>query len=258
MGIYEGYEWATGPSGGPTPGAQALMSWYLGRYEDRDSPRPANLGIYNPKRLGSGWSIHAEGRACDLGTAPYSSPPWGWELADELRLNSAELGIQAIIFDRKIWSGSFPRNGWRNYSGSNPHTGHLHVELSKASAQSLTAARIESILGRDKGQQPPSEQDWRERIVRGMDTVNLRGVTKNSRTWVRGASVRRLQGALMGDGYGPNGLVARNGRPDGIAGPATKRLLADAQKKHKTGSSSNPSTPDYIAGPKTWGALLGV
>lgn len=143
MAIYRGYEWASGPSGSPEPGALALMAWYLGRYHDRRDPRAANLGIYNPKRLGSGWSIHAEGRACDLGTAPYSPPPWGWELAEEFRLNSLELGIQCVIFDHKIWSGSYPDDGWRDYHSSNPHTGHLHTELSKTAARELTVEVIE-------------------------------------------------------------------------------------------------------------------
>lgn len=257
MGIYRGYEWASGPSGGPEPGAIALMAYYLGRYRNRRNPRPANLGIYNPKRLGSGWSIHAEGRADDLGTAPYSKPPWGWELADELRLNSLELGIQCIIFDHKIWSGSYPDAGWRDYNGSNPHTGHLHTELSKTAAQSLTAEVIEDQLGR-AGSKPPAEKDWRKEIIDNMDNINLRGVTKNSKTWVRGVNVRRLQGLLMADGYGPDGLVARNDRPDGIAGPATRKLLGDFQRKHDTGNPSAPSNPDYVVGKNTWSALTGV
>lgn len=260
MGIYRGYESATGPSGGPTPGGLALMAWYLGRYHDRRSPRPANLGIYNPKRLGNGWSIHAEGRAADLGTAPYSKPPWGWELAEAFRLNSDELGIQCVIFDRKIWSGAYPDAGWRDYHGSNPHTGHLHTELSRDAAQSLTEQRIHEVLGTGGGggSKPPSEQDWREGIINDMDTINLRGVTSNSKTWVRGANVKRLQGLLLADGHGPQGLVARDGRPDGIGGPATRKFLGQFQRRHDTGYPSNPNTPDYVVGKNTWRALTGV
>lgn len=261
MALYRGYHPATGCTGGPRPGARALMSWFLGAYGWRGA---ANLGIYNCKSLGSGWSLHAEGRATDLGTAPYGNPSgggwpgWGWELANALRDNSAELGIQCVIFDRRIWSGAHPDAGWRTYSGSNPHTGHLHAELTPTAAANLTAAQVEAVIGGSPAPPPPSAGDWRKELIGNMQLVNLSRVTSASATWVRGPSVARLQGWLLSDGYGPAGLVARNGRPDGIGGPATRRLLGDAQRKHRTGRPSNPSQPDYVAGRNTWSALGGL
>ena len=104
MSIYRGrYYSATGCDGGPRPGTTAVMSYYLGAYADRGA---ANLGTYACKRLGSGWSIHAERRAGDAGTSPYGGvdSTWGWQLANAMRLNSHELGIQCLILGRRIWS----------------------------------------------------------------------------------------------------------------------------------------------------------
>lgn len=91
-----------------------------------------------------------------------------------------------------------------------------------------------------------------------MDTIDLSKVTKRSASWVKGAEVRRLQGLLLADGYGPKGLVGHDGRPDGVAGPATRSALGTAQRKHRTGKAGSPATPDYVAGKATFAALLGV
>jgi hypothetical protein len=144
MSIYRGrYYAASGCDSRARPGTDALMSWFLGAYRSRGA---ANLGTYACKRLGSGWSIHAERRADDLGTAPYGGvdSTWGWALANALRLNSHELGIQLLILGRRIWSCNFPDSGWRNYSGE--YHGHIHGELIPSAADTLTAARIEKII----------------------------------------------------------------------------------------------------------------
>jgi hypothetical protein len=149
MAIYRGpYYSASKCAGIARPGNKALMSWYLGAYGDRGA---ANLGIYVCKSLGSGISIHGDGRACDLGTAPYNRPggnwpAWGWALANALRLHSAELGIQLIIFNGKVWSCRYPDAGWRDYNGADPHDGHLHVELTPTAAATLTVATIQAVL----------------------------------------------------------------------------------------------------------------
>lgn len=150
MAIYRGtYYSASSCTGAARPGAKALMAWFLGAYSARGA---ANLGIYMCKTLGSGYSIHGHGRACDMGTAPYNSPggnwpDWGWALANALRLNSAELGIQLIIFRGKVWSCRYPDAGWRDYNGFDPHNGHMHAELIPETAASLTVDKIQSVLG---------------------------------------------------------------------------------------------------------------
>jgi hypothetical protein len=265
MGIYRGYEVATGDSGGPSKGNLALTEWFLDNYESRGG---ADLGIYVGKRLGSGWSLHAEGRASDLGTKPYEKPSWGWGLANLLKDHSLELGIQCIIFNGKIWSGSYPDAGWRDYDGSDPHNGHLHAETSKHASRTLTRSKIDSILGGGSGggsSPKPSAPSsggsakWQERITGKMELIDLSNVkTGNRGTYVKNGPVEQLQGLLLADGYGPKGLVGGNSLPDGIAGPATRAFLGHFQEKHKTGYSSNPGKADYKAGEKTWAKLLRV
>lgn len=260
MGIYRGYEPASGDSGGPSRGNLALTDWFLENYEDRGG---ADLGIYVKKTLGSGWSLHAEGRASDLGTKPYSKPSWGWSLANLLKDHSLELGIQCIIFNEHIWSGSYPDSGWRDYNGSDDHNGHLHVELSKKSARSLTKSKIESVTGLKGGGGSPAKpsqpsngggETWQEGIVANMKTIDLSNAHNVA---VRSGPIKELQGLLLAEGYGPEGLVGRNGLPDGVGGAKTRAFTGHYQEKVKTGYSSNPSKPDYKVGEKTWAKLLG-
>ncbi len=157
MSLFRGYQGATRCSDGPTPGARAFMAWFLAVYAGRGGK---NLGIFNCRtvRGGTTTSLHGEGRACDLGINPHGAA-YGAQLADQLRLNSGELGVQCIIWDRRIWSGAQPDAGWRRYGGVNPHVDHLHVELSRDTARTLTAARVGQILG---GVTTPSVpgKDW--------------------------------------------------------------------------------------------------
>lgn len=144
MSLLRTYEPATHCTGGPQQGAKALMAWFLGAYGRLGG---TNLGIYNCRtvRGGSTTSLHGEGRACDFGINPHGAS-WGTGLAELLRARSGELGIQCIIWDRRIWSGSYPDAGWREYSGVNPHRDHIHLELTRSAAASLTPQRIQSVL----------------------------------------------------------------------------------------------------------------
>lgn len=146
MAIYNGYKGAKTCTSGPTSGARGLMSWFLAKFADDGG---LNAGIYNCRdiRGGSTTSLHGEGRAADLAIRPYSAK-YGTHLADLLRRYSKELGIQCVIWNRKIWSGLYDE--FRPYTGSNAHVDHLHVELSWASAnmsQSAMVALLEKTLG---------------------------------------------------------------------------------------------------------------
>ena len=39
------------------------------------------------------------------------------------------LGVMYIIFNRRIWR-AYGDPGWGAYSGTNPHTDHIHISLS--------------------------------------------------------------------------------------------------------------------------------
>jgi hypothetical protein len=61
-------------------------------------------------------------------------------------VNSLELGIQLIIWNRRYWSGTDPNGGWKSYRGQSAHTDHIHAELTWQSARNLTVERIRNIL----------------------------------------------------------------------------------------------------------------
>jgi hypothetical protein len=121
------------------------MAWFIGAYGHLGGK---NLGIYvcRPVRgSNSTTSLHGEGRACDFGINPHGAA-WGTGLAELLRARSGELGIQCLIWNRRIWSGSYPDDGWRAYSGTNAHVDHIHLELSKHAAANLTPQQIQRVL----------------------------------------------------------------------------------------------------------------
>lgn len=192
-------------TGAATPGARALMKWALDTH-----PEATNLGIYccrNVRGSASEMSCHAEGRASDVGF-PGRGNPAGHRLVQQLRPHAAELGVQAIIFDRTIWSAKSPGPAGRPYTGANPHYDHVHVELTRTAATKLTVATIRYVL------------------ASGARTL---------REGATGADVKVLQTALgvKPDGvFGPktraavNRLKASRGWPaDGVAGPRVRKVL---------------------------------
>ena len=70
---------------------------------------------------------HAQGRAVDIMT----SGARGWQVAEFVRSNAGELGVEYAIFSQKIWSVDRGSEGWRGMSdrGSTTanHYDHVHV-----------------------------------------------------------------------------------------------------------------------------------
>jgi len=199
VAIYVGYQ-AAGPcTPGPQPGAKALMAWWLGTYGGQGA---VNTGIYNCRVIAGSSirSLHGEGRAADLGVRPFDAG-YGHDVASLLHANSAEVGIQCIIWSRHIWSGSRPFDGFRPYGGSSPHVDHLHVELSWPAARLLTQARIVELLG---GTAPPR-------------------VLKLTSPRMRGEDVRSVQRALAAH------FPSLNLELDGVFGPDTEAAVRQFQ-----------------------------
>lgn len=211
---------------GPTAGAKALMSWYLGAYASKGG---RNLGIYLCRDIAGSntLSLHGEGRACDLGVP--TGAKWAQQLADWLIANHKALGIQLVIYNRKVWSLRYPDKGWRTYTGSNPHTDHLHVELCPAAAKALTVDTIKAVAaGKPSTPKPPPAppafpgrllQHTPHRLIRGADV----------RTWQQ--RMRDRGWRITVDGvYGPQSADVckrfqreKRLQVDGIVGPITWR-----------------------------------
>lgn len=243
--LHGGYQGATRCTGQATPGARALMSWFLGAYGAQGA---ANLGIYVCKDIAgsSTTSLHGEGRAADLGTRPYARPPWGRDLADALVAHSAELGVQCVIHAGRIWSSSYPDAGWRPHHGSDPHNGHLHVELTWAAARTLTAERVQQVLTRPAVRPPvapPKPVDWTKRIIMALPELK-RGA---GLTGPINEDVQSLQNLLQARGSRKE--IDKAGGADGRFGKATDLDLRAFQRARKI-------KDDGVCGKVTWHHLL--
>lgn len=147
------YDRATECTGGPTPGAKALMGFCLVRWETAKS-----LGIYNCRRVRGGLvrSVHSEGRAIDVGFPRVDGGTVeGWECAIDLVDHHVELGIQQVIYARKVWRNTRMDAGWRPYRGVHNHNDHIHAELTRQAASELTAAMILDVFADEEVEMQP-------------------------------------------------------------------------------------------------------
>ena len=219
-------------SGGPTPGARALLAYWLEQHE----PTATSLGIYacRPVRGSSSMSVHACGRAVDCGVPVTDAGHAAmWTFLSDLAPHAARLGIQYVIFDRTHWSARRDPDG-EPYRGTHPHRDHAHVELTPAAASRLTLATLREVAGDRRQEGPTPPPDTPPPPPEG----GLRGVPvprRLTRQGDRSASVRIDQGLLMAHGRGPSGLTRRSGLPDGIFGPATDELVRDFQGAQSIG-----------------------
>ena len=91
-------------------------------------------------------SIHAVGRALDV---MVGSNALGAEIADWAVKNAVAQRIQLIIWDGKVWQANSPASRrLTTYTGSNPHTDHVHIEVtSEGDAQLSTTSQGTSSSG---------------------------------------------------------------------------------------------------------------
>ena len=227
MAIYTGpYVGAKSCTSGPQPGAWGAMDYFISAYKSKGG---VNTGIYNCRTVRGGrtTSLHGEGRAADFGIRPYGAK-YGTALANALVAHSKELGIQCVIWNRKIWSSSYPHSGWRRYNGVASHTDHIHVEFTWARARAgrkETAQHFAKVLG---GVKPGDVKTG------GGGGSTYREVKYGDmlRLYTKGAPVKEWQKVV--------GVKA-----DGYFGPST----ASATKKWQ---KANGLAADGIVGPKTW------
>lgn len=222
-----GYQGAKSCTSGPQPGAWGQMDWYLHNYKDLGG---VNSGIYNCRAVRGGrtTSLHGEGRASDNGVRPYSAE-YGTKLANAIVNNSRALGVQCVIWNRKIWSSTYP-DQWRNYTGVASHVDHLHVEFTWASAKRARAEQAElwaKILGGGAGGgTSPSGSE------KPYTTVTYGQLLK---LYTKGNPVKDVQHVL--------GL-----KVDSYYGRDTANAVGKFQEKHGL-------AVDKIVGPKTWNKI---
>jgi hypothetical protein len=227
---------ATGCTGSARPGARALMAYVLQAF-----PRATNLGIYNCRnaRGTTTFSPHAEGRAIDVGfplTSNGRGSSHGYALVNALlKAGPSRLGIQAIIYDRKIWSAKTP--GGRPYTGVHPHYDHVHVEMTRKAANEVTLATVRAVLA------PATTGSKYETYKRGVKAGSRTIGQFKTRPWSAGDDVKEVQRIL-------NAWYPRAPRLalDGYFGPKTTDRIKTLQTRARL-------DVDGIVGPKTWRTL---
>ena len=134
-------------SGGPAPGARALLAAWL-----EFDPVATSMGIYNcrPVRGSSSLSMHSCGRAVDAGVPVTSAGHDAmWRFLRAVAPHARDLGVQYVIFDRTQWSARRRPEG-EPYRGVHPHRDHAHIELNRAASSGLNLATIRSAIGRQE------------------------------------------------------------------------------------------------------------
>ncbi len=141
---YAGYQKQTVCSPTAKPGTVKLKNLLLKTY-----PGTRNLGISRACSAG-GTSEHKEGRGLDWGVRVNSTSERAkanafltWLLktdgAGNKAANARRLGVMYVIWNKRIWGAYAANQGWRPYGGSNPHTDHVHISLSRAGGAGTTS-----------------------------------------------------------------------------------------------------------------------
>ena len=122
--------------------------------------------------------------------------------------------LKYVIWDRQIWSRSRSAEGWRRYSGSNPHTQHMHVSVG---------------IGPDGQSSGPYDDTTPWGVATGApagtgdDVIGLRiGDGMGARAHLS-EQVKGLQALLQYAGFDP-------GEVDGKYGAATSRAVLAARR----------------------------
>lgn len=150
-------------------------------------------------------------------------------LAESL-LASRDPRIKYIISNRRIASGEDGPSPWvwRKYTGTNPHTLHVHVSVRSAKSHYDSTAPWAFDLGKVVVDQPKPTQPT---------------PTPTLRKGAKGVEVGRLQTALNAAGVGSRLAV------DNDFGPKTDAAVRAFQRTKRL-------VVDGIVGPYTWAALL--
>jgi hypothetical protein len=117
------------------PGVVAFRSLVRAAYSG------VNTGGISRSCDSGGRSEHKEGRAWDWmlradvpADVAKAEDLLGWLLSPDEHGNpdarARRLGIMYIIWNRQWWSAWAPDKGWQPYSGSSPHTDHIHFSFS--------------------------------------------------------------------------------------------------------------------------------
>lgn len=166
--------------------------------------------------------------------------------------------LKYVIWNRQIWSRARAGEGWRRYTGSNPHTRHMHVSVGRGpDGDSIGPYDDVSPWGLIPTDAIPSRPslpptaDWTEEIVMALPTIAGNNAPRPDK--------RRAQALLAANGFPPANTFNSRGEPDGIWGPGSVAALKRFQiARNVRGSVKANGEGDGILGRHGWGALLGT
>ncbi len=114
-----------------------------------------------------GTSEHKDGRAVDfmINAKDPAQKAVGDAIVGWITANNGEiarrLGVMYLIWDGKFWGGYAPEDGWIPYTGSNPHTDHIHTSLTWDGAMKRTSWWTgAAITAWDRGPCRPSAGEY--------------------------------------------------------------------------------------------------
>lgn len=135
-------------------------------------------------------SVHAEGRALDVMVGD-GGEHLGDELCGQLLEQAHALGLQRIIWWKVLYDASTPLG--ELYTGRSTHEDHLHVEQTRAGAETLTVEAARSALA----QPADSEEMIMPLLVQVGGAVYVVAEDLSSKTGLKNSDDQR---ALMATG----------------------------------------------------------
>jgi hypothetical protein len=139
--------------------------------------------------------------------------------------------VTYVIWNHRIYNRSRAAEGWRNYTGANPHTKHMHVSIRAAARDNLSPWPWS--VGGASATQPAQPE---------ATTPTMTGATLRLNS--RGTDVRTLQQRLV------TWLMMSQDEVDGIFGHGTLAVVKEFQRRQGL-------TIDGVVGPATWRLLFG-
>lgn len=170
----------------------------------------------------------------------------------------APRALKYVIWNRRIWSRSRASEGWRRYTGSNPHIRHMHVSVGRGPDGRSTGPYdhtgpwgLRAGSGTPPKPSVPGGTSVIEEIVMALPTIRDNKAPK--------ADKQRAQSLLAANGFPPANSFNAKGVPDGSWGPGSQSALKRFQAaRNVPGSVKSNGEGDGILGDRTWKALLGA
>jgi hypothetical protein len=171
-------------------------------------------------------SDHNDGNAFDL----THDPAHGVDCGVLSRLVINDNRVTYVISNRQIYNRARVAEGWRPYTGLNPHNRHMHVSIQAASRDDLSPwPWSASAANRPFTSKQP---------ILGGHAPSYPGTPL--RQGSQGTHVRTIQQRLKDLGYAIT--------IDGIFGPGTREVIVAFQRKKNL-------LADGMVGSKTWAGL---